>query len=193
MRIVLLGAPGSGKGTQAAILRETLNIPHISTGDLLRQAARDQTEIGKQAESIMAGGNLVPDAMILGLLRERLGLDDIQSGYILDGYPRNLAQARALDELLDELRLPVQEAIQIDVDVDEVVERIAKRAELEGRNDDNAETVRHRLNVYENDTAPVVDFYAQQHKLSQVLGSGSVDDVSERIVAILNADDSDGE
>lgn len=193
MRIVLLGAPGSGKGTQAAILRETLKIPHISTGDLLRQAVRDQTELGKQAESIMADGNLVPDEMILGLLRERLGQDDIQSGYILDGYPRNLAQAHALDELLEELSLPVGDAIQIDVDVDEVVERIARRAELEGRSDDNAETVRHRLNVYENDTAPVIDYYARQHKLSQVLGSGSVEDVSERILALLNADDSDGE
>lgn len=185
MRIVLLGAPGSGKGTQAAILKEKLAIPHISTGDLLRAAVRDGTEIGKQAESIMAGGNLVPDDMILGLLKERLQQDDIGNGYILDGYPRNLAQAEALDKLLDELGLPVQEAIQIDVDTDQVVERIAKRAELEGRADDDVETVRHRMTVYENETAPVIDYYASRELLSQILGTGSIEEVSARLMAVL--------
>ncbi len=185
MRIVLLGAPGSGKGTQAAILREKLAIPHISTGDLLRAAVRDGTEIGKQAESIMAGGNLVPDDMILGLLKERLQQDDIANGYILDGYPRNLAQAEALDQLLDELGLPVQEAIQIDVDTDQVVERIARRAELEGRADDDVETVRHRMTVYENETAPVIDYYANRELLSQILGTGSIEEVSARLLSVL--------
>jgi len=185
MRIVLLGAPGSGKGTQAAILKEELGIPHISTGDLLRGAVKAGTELGKQAEAIMARGDLVSDEIMLGIIRDRLGQDDVGKGFILDGYPRNLAQAEALDKVLTEIEQPVEEAVQIDVDPDEVVARIAKRAAQEGRADDDAAAVRHRLDVYQEQTAPVVDYYAERGKLSQVFGVGTIEEISARILGVL--------
>lgn len=185
MRIVLLGAPGSGKGTQAAILKEKLGIPHISTGDLLRGAVKAGTEMGKQAEAIMARGDLVSDEIMLGIIRDRLGEADVGGGFILDGYPRNLIQAEALDQVLNELEQPVEEAIQIEVDPDDIVARLAKRADLEGRADDDADAVRHRLNVYQQQTAPVVDFYGEQGKLSQVYGVGTIDEISARILGVL--------
>lgn len=186
MRIVLLGAPGSGKGTQAAILSDRLSVPHISTGDLLRSQVKSGTELGQQAKAVMDRGDLVSDDIMLAMLRDRLSRDDTANGFILDGYPRNLEQARALDELLQDLGQPVDEAIQIDIEAEIIIERIAKRAELEGRTDDSEETVRKRLSVYEEVTAPVIDFYARQQKLSQVYGVGSVDEISERILGVLS-------
>ncbi|MDJ0654162.1 MAG: adenylate kinase [Xanthomonadales bacterium] len=188
MRIVLLGAPGSGKGTQAAILRDRLNIPHISTGELLRAAVKAGTELGLKAKAVMEAGELVSDEIVLGMLRERLEQDDARGGFILDGYPRNLAQAEALDGLLSELNQPVEEAIQIEVDVEAVVQRLAKRALEEGRSDDTEETVRKRMGVYEEQTAPVVEFYERQEKLARVYGMGTIDEVSERIIEILSGD-----
>lgn len=188
MRIVLLGAPGSGKGTQAAILTELLEVPHISTGVLLRAAVEAGTELGQKARSIMDRGELVPDDIMLGLIEERLRQPDAQEGFILDGYPRNLSQAGALDALLDRIDKPLDVAIQIDVDTDLVVERIAKRAAQEGRSDDSEETVRKRMDVYEEQTAPVVGFYAEKGLLTRVLGEGSIDEVNQRIMAVLKAE-----
>ena len=185
MRIVLLGAPGSGKGTQATLLKEKLDVPHISTGDLLRAAVKAGTELGLKAKAIMDAGELVSDDLVLGMLRERLTQPDAAGGFILDGYPRNLAQAEALDKLLAELKLPVEEAIQIEIDPELIVQRLAKRAVEEGRSDDSEETVRRRLDIYAEQTAPVVDYYAEQEKLAQVLGVGTIDEVNERIVAVL--------
>lgn len=187
MRIVLLGAPGSGKGTQATILTEALEVPHISTGVLLRAAVEAGSELGRKAKAVMDRGELVSDDIMLGLIEERLGEADAQAGFILDGYPRNLSQASALDELLERLDKPVDIAIQIDVDTDMVVERIAKRAEQEGRSDDSEETVRKRMRVYEEQTAPVVDYYANKGLLSRVLGEGSIEEVNQRIMAALKA------
>lgn len=191
MRIVLMGAPGSGKGTQAALIVKELGLPHISTGDLLRAAVAAGSELGKQAKAVMDRGELVSDDIVLGLLEERLAADDAAGGFILDGFPRNIAQAEALDALLDRLGQPVDEALQIDIDEEQVVKRIAKRAALEGRSDDTEETVRNRLNVYAEQTAPVVDYYAQRGVLSRVLGDGSIEEVFERIRAVLqlHADD----
>ena len=191
MRIVLMGAPGSGKGTQAALIVKELGLPHISTGDLLRGAVAAGSELGKQAKAVMDRGELVSDDIVLGLLEERLAEDDAAGGFILDGFPRNIAQAEALDALLDRLGQPVDEALQIDIDEDQVVTRIAKRAALEGRSDDTEETVRNRLDVYAEQTAPVVDYYAQRGVLSRVLGDGSIEEVFERIRAVLqlHADD----
>jgi adenylate kinase len=186
MRLVLLGAPGSGKGTQAARLREHLQVPHISTGDLLRAAVAAGTPLGLKAKAVMEAGNLVSDDIVLGMLEERLGKDDARAGFVLDGYPRNLAQARALDELLARLKQPVDIAVQLDVDTALLVERIAGRAALEGRADDTPESVRNRLNVYNEQTAPVVDFYRQNGKLACVHGVGSVDEVFNRIVEAIN-------
>jgi adenylate kinase len=191
MRIVLMGAPGSGKGTQAALIVKALDLPHISTGDLLRAAVAAGTELGRQAKAVMDRGELVSDDIVLGLLEERLAQDDAANGFILDGYPRNVAQAEALDTLLERLGQPLDEALQIDVDEEQVVERIAKRAALEGRSDDTEETVRNRLKVYAEQTAPVVDFYARKGVLSRVLGDGSIEEVFERIRGVLqlHADD----
>ena len=190
MRIVLLGAPGSGKGTQAGMLKDRLGIPHVSTGELLRAAVRDGTPLGQQARAIMERGELVPDDVMLGMLRERLGQDDCRGGFILDGYPRNLSQAEALDRLLAELRQPIDEAVQIEVDHDCIIKRLSRRAEEEGRADDTAETVARRLDVYEEQTAPVVRYYADQDKLSQVYGVGTLEEVFERILGVLDASES---
>lgn len=185
MRIVLLGAPGSGKGTQAALLVEELKLPHISTGALLRSAVKAGTKLGIKAKAVLDRGELVSDDIMLGLLEERLSQADTEAGFILDGYPRNLAQARALDELLSRIDQPVDEALQIDVDVEMVIARIAGRAAEEGRSDDTEEVVRNRMKVYSDHTAPVVDYYAQQGLLSRVLGEGTIEEVFQRIKGVL--------
>jgi adenylate kinase len=185
MRIVLLGAPGSGKGTQAALLVEELDQPHISTGELLRSAVKAGSELGLKAKVVMDRGELVSDEIMLGLIEERLSQADMSGGFILDGYPRNIVQAQALDVLLARLEQPVDEALQIDIDVDMVVSRIAKRAAEEGRSDDTEETVRKRMEVYAAQTAPVVDYYGNKGVLSRVLGEGSIEEVFQRIRGIL--------
>lgn len=185
MRIVLLGAPGSGKGTQAALLVEELKLPHISTGALLRSAVKAGTKLGIKAKAVLDRGELVSDDIMLELLEERLSQADSEAGFILDGYPRNLAQARALDELLSRIDQPVDEALQIDVDIEMVIARIAGRAAEEGRSDDTEEVVRNRMKVYSDHTAPVVDYYAQQGLLSRILGEGTIEEVFQRIKGVL--------
>lgn len=185
MRIVLLGAPGSGKGTQAALLKDHFSIPHISTGALLREAVADATPLGLQAKELLDRGELVPDDVMVNLIRERLGQDDVRDGFILDGYPRTLAQAEALDTLLTELGQPVEEAVLIEVDGNQVVERIAKRAAEEGRSDDTEDVVRKRLQIYEEQTAPVAGHYAELGLLTRVLGEGTIEEVLERIKGAL--------
>jgi adenylate kinase len=185
MRIVLLGAPGSGKGTQAKLIIEKLNIPHISTGDLLRGAIAAKTELGLAAKQVMDRGDLVSDDIVLGMLKERLSEAYAQQGFILDGFPRNVQQAEMLEKLLQELGIKLDHALLIEVDPDEVVARIAKRAEIEGRTDDTEDVVRNRLNVYREQTAPVADFYKQQDIVTEVMGTGSIEDVQNRIQAVL--------
>jgi len=185
MRIVLLGAPGSGKGTQAALLVEQLKLPHISTGALLRSAVEAGTELGLKAKIVMDRGEFVSDDIMLKLIEERLSQDDAIPGFILDGYPRNIAQAEELDGLLTRLERPLDEALQIDVDIEKVIERIALRASEEGRSDDSEEVARKRMHVYAEQTAPVVDHYADKGVLSRVLGMGSVEDVFSRIMGVL--------
>ena len=191
MRIILLGAPGSGKGTQAALLVEKFGICHISTGVLLREAVADGTELGQKVKAVMDRGELVSDDLMLGLLEARFRQPDTDNGFILDGYPRNLAQAEALDGLLERLEQPLDDAIEIVVDEEEVVQRIAQRAAEEGRSDDTEEVVRNRMRVYREQTAPVSDFYAKRGLLTQVLGEGSIEEVFDRIVAMLTTDVAD--
>ena len=186
MRIVILGAPGSGKGTQAAMLVEQMGIPHISTGALLRNAAKKGTDLGLQAKAIIDQGELVPDDIMLGIIEERLSRNDVANGFILDGYPRNITQAKSLDAMLKRLEKPVQEAIQIDVDQEQAIQRIAKRAQEEGRSDDTEKTVRNRMRIYAEQTAPVVDYYEKYGILTRVLGDGSKDEILQRILSVLN-------
>ena len=186
MRLVLLGAPGSGKGTQATRLREHLQVPHISTGELLRAAVTAGTALGLQAKKVMESGSLVSDDIVLGMLEERLLQADAGGGFILDGYPRNLAQARALDQLLARIGQPPDLAVQLDVAHELLVARLSGRAHVEGRADDSPEAVRKRLSVYAEQTAPVVDYYRNQGKLACVQGIGSMDEVFTRILEAIS-------
>jgi len=191
MRLVLLGAPGSGKGTQAVRLKQALGVPHISTGDLLRAAVAAGTPLGLQAKTVMERGELVSDDIVLGMLDERLNAGDTGKGFILDGYPRNSAQAWALDGLLQRLGQPVDQAVLLEVDNELLIARIARRAAAEGRSDDTPETVRKRLGVYSEQTAPVIDFYERADKLLRVDGVGEVEQVTRRVLAALGSASAD--
>ena len=186
MRLILLGAPGSGKGTQASRLKDHLQVPHISTGDLLRAEVSAGSELGLAAKEVMARGELVSDEILLGMLKSRLSREDCGNGFILDGYPRNVAQANALGVLLDSIKQPLDAAVQLEVPTEMLVERIAGRAQAEGRADDSPESVRTRLKVCEEQTAPVVDFYRNAGNLSVVDGVGELDDVFTRIIEAID-------
>jgi adenylate kinase len=186
MRLVLLGAPGSGKGTQAAMLKAELKVPHISTGDLLRGAVKAGTPLGLKAKAVMEAGKLVSDDIVLGMLEERITEPDAKSGFILDGYPRNVAQCEALESLLTRIGQPLDIAVKLKVPSELIVERIAGRAAAEGRKDDTPETVRERLRVYAEQTAPVAEHFGAIGRLRIVDGVGDVDAVFKRILAALN-------
>jgi len=215
MRIVLLGAPGSGKGTQAKKLEAEQKIPHISTGDMLRAAVAAGTRFGQQAKSIMDAGDLVSDEIMLGIISERLAESDAADGFILDGFPRTRQQADDLEELLDQLGQPLDAAILMDVDPDILMKRLTGRrtdsrtgkllnvyfssreeldavteagGELIQRDDDKEDTIRQRLSVYKEQTEPVIDFYRKRGKLQTVEAEGSVDEVYGRLVATLGPD-----
>lgn len=186
-RIVLLGAPGAGKGTQAARIIEALDIPHISTGDMLRAAVAAGTEIGLKAKAVMDAGQLVSDEIVIGIARERLSEPDASKGFVLDGFPRTLDQAAALDGILEEIGSPVECCLAITVETEEVVQRLLKRAELEGRADDNEETIRERMRVYDAQTAPLLEYYGEKGIVKEVLGMGSIDSVSVSLMSALEA------
>jgi adenylate kinase len=185
MRLVLLGAPGSGKGTQAARLKADLNVPHISTGDMLRAAVAAGTPLGLKAKAVMDAGQLVSDDILLGMLEERLAQDDARNGFILDGYPRNLAQADALDHLLSRIGQPLDAVVKLEVPSEAIIGRCQIRFQAENRADDNPDTVRKRLGIYAEQTAPVAEFYARRGKLQVVDGVGELDEVTARIKRAL--------
>jgi adenylate kinase len=179
-RILLLGPPGAGKGTQATLLANALHVPHISTGDMLRSAVADGSDLGRRVESIMAAGELVSDDLVVAIVDERLSKDDARCGYLLDGFPRTIGQAEALnDSVVD----AIGTVVLLDAPTEEVVQRLLKRAEDEGRSDDNEETIRRRLEVYDADTAPLVDFYG--NVVLTINGMGTVDEVLSRIMISL--------
>ena len=208
MRIVLLGAPGSGKGTQAKKLMADKHIPQVSTGDMLREAVATGTRFGLKAKAVMEAGNLVPDEVVLGIISERLTRPDAADGFILDGFPRTTQQALDLEELLDQMGTPLDAAVLMDVDFDILMKRLTGRrtcsltgkllnvyfssrqeldactdagGELLQRDDDNEDTIRNRLDVYQKNTEPLIDFYRNRGKLKTIEASGEIDDVYARL------------
>jgi adenylate kinase len=186
MRLIILGPPGAGKGTQAAKVAERYGIPAISTGEIFRANIKGQTDLGRQVEAILAAGNYVPDEVVNAIVADRLTWADAQPGFLLDGYPRTLNQVAALDALLAEHGRALDAVLELTVDVDAVVARLLKRAAVEGRADDNEGTIRNRLAVYTEQTAPLAAVYRDHGVFVQVDGMGEVDDVTDRIVVALD-------
>ena len=186
-RLVLLGPPGAGKGTQAARLAERLGVPAISTGDIFRANIKNGTELGKRVQDVTASGALVPDELTNVLVRDRLAQADAVDGFLLDGYPRNVAQVAALDEMLAAAGQEIDLAIELTVDPQVVVDRLTRRAQIEGRADDTEDVIRHRLGVYAEQTAPISQVYDARGLLAQVDGLGDVDDVTARLLDALSA------
>ena len=212
MRLVLLGAPGAGKGTQAKKLIEKYGMPQISTGDLLRAAVGAGTDLGKEAKAYMDKGELVPDSVVLGMVEERLQQDDCKNGYILDGFPRNTAQAEALDAMLDKLGMSLDAALSVDVPLEDLMKRLTGRrtckdcgqmyniffsapategkcdkcdGELYQRDDDKEETIQKRLEVYTAQTAPLIDYYGSKGIVKSVTGTGNIDEIFANVVTTL--------
>ena len=214
MRIVFLGAPGAGKGTQARLVAERHGIPQVSTGDILRAAVREGTALGQEAKGFMDRGELVPDALMVDLIRARVADADCAAGFILDGFPRTLEQARALDEMLAKVQKPLQHAIDFSVPTEELIRRLTGRrvcrqcgasfhlvsapskqegvcdhcgGELYQRADDNVETVGRRLSVYEAQTAPITEYYRSRGILRQVDGTRSIEEIEAQLEGLLSA------
>ncbi|UCF39793.1 MAG: adenylate kinase [Gemmatimonadota bacterium] len=185
MNIILLGPPGSGKGTQGALLSQRTGLPRVSTGDLLRSAVQRDTPLGREAKQYMDQGLLVPDAVILGLIEEVLALPEAANGIIMDGFPRTVAQAEAVDRLLAERQTAVDRVLSIDVPEEELVRRMTGRARVEGRVDDTPETIRQRLVVYEEQTAPLVAYYNERGLLTGVSGMGRIEEIAERVEEVV--------
>ena len=213
MRLILFGAPGVGKGTQAKLISSKLNIPHISTGDILRQAVKDKTDLGKKAQEIMNKGDLVPDDIMIGIIQERLHKPDCKKGFILDGFPRTVKQAVALDNLLNEMNFKDVRVVNITADDDELVKRISNRRacrecgqifsleEIKDtnkcpncsavdsfylRDDDKEEVVRNRLEVFRKNTEPVLDYYRKQKDIISIDGLGSIEEVNKKVLNKLD-------
>jgi adenylate kinase len=193
MRVVFLGPPGSGKGTQAKLLARRLDVPAISTGDMLRDAVRLGTPLGRRAKGIMDAGELVPDDVVIGLIEERISAPDARGGFLLDGFPRTTEQARALDRLLQGNGASLDAVINLLVPEEVLLSRMVGRASLEGRSDDRPETVRERLRVYRERTEPLVQHYRRAGLLAEVEGDGEIQQVAERIDrALAGAAKADG-
>ena len=187
IRLLLIGAPGAGKGTQAEKLSAAYSIPAISTGDIFRHNVKNETELGKQAKAFMDRGEYVPDSLTNDLVRDRLSQADAKSGFLLDGYPRTAEQVVELDSILESQGNKLDVVVQLTADTDEVVRRLLNRAIEQGRADDTEDVIRRRLEVYEEQTAPLTSVYAERGLLVTVDGLGEVDEVTGRILEALNA------
>ena len=189
MNLILLGPPGCGKGTQAQILQDRFGAVQLSTGEMLREAAKAGTELGKKAEALMNAGKLVPDDLIVSMIAERIADADCANGFILDGFPRTVAQAKALDAMLKEKGLKLDHVIELEVDEGALFARIEGRAAESGgaaRADDNPQTLKKRLAVYRQQTAPILPYYRKTGRLDSVDGMQSIDQVTDQLVAILD-------
>jgi adenylate kinase len=187
MQLLIMGPPGAGKGTQATLIAEHYGIPAISTGDIFRAMKTADTPLARQVREIMESGGYVSDEITNAIVADRLAQRDSQPGFLLDGYPRTLQQVQTLDDFLTETKRPLDAVISLLADTDEVVTRLLRRAEIEGRSDDNEETIRVRLQVYTDQTEPLLDLYRSRGLLVEVNGLGEVAEVSERIFAALDA------
>ena len=186
-RLLLIGPPGAGKGTQAALLSQHFGIPAISTGDIFRYNVKNQTPLGVEAKGFMDRGEYVPDSLTNSLVRDRLSHDDALGGFLLDGYPRTIDQVHELDSILSDAGKRLDVVVQLTADTDELVRRLAHRAEVEGRADDTPDVIRRRLEVYESQTAPLIDVYAARGLVAMIDGLGEIADVTARIVEALDA------
>lgn len=186
LNIIIFGAPGSGKGTQSEKIVEKYALTHISTGEVLRNEIAKQSALGKLADSYMSKGNLVPDEVVINVLKEFITNNADNVGFIFDGFPRTLPQGEALDKMLQKENEDISVVLSLEVDDDELVNRLLKRGEESGRADDTLETIKSRLKVYYNETEPLKDFYSKQGKLAQIQGVGSVEDIFSRIEEVVN-------
>lgn len=186
MELILLGAPGSGKGTQGERLAAHFGIPKLSTGDALRAAVKAGTELGRKAKAVMDAGELVANEIVYGIVEERLSQPDAHNGFILDGFPRNTAQAEVLDQMLVRLgERAIDYAVHLHVTDEEIIKRLLDRAQKEGRADDKEDVIRHRIDVYNAETSPLIEFYKTRGKLVTVPGVGSLDEIFQRILDVL--------
>jgi adenylate kinase len=183
--ILLLGPQGAGKGTQGKLISAEYDIPHIATGDILRRAIAEGTELGRQAEPLLKAGQLVPDTIMIGLIRDRLAREDTERGFVLDGFPRTAVQAEALDDMLSEIDRPLGAVFEFQLPEEMAVERLRRRAQEEGRADDTPEAIRTRLDLYREQTAPLVEYYRARGILVPVHAERSVDEVFDEIQQAL--------
>lgn len=187
IRILLIGPPGAGKGTQAAMLAQHFGIPAISTGDIFRENVRNETPLGLEAKAFMDRGEYVPDSLTNALVRDRLNQEDAVAGFLLDGYPRTIDQVEELDDILEETEKKLDVVVQLTADSEELLRRLSGRAQELGRSDDTPEVIKRRLDVYEEQTAPLIDIYASRSLVAKVNGLGEIADVTNRIIEVLDA------
>jgi len=187
IRILLIGPPGAGKGTQAALLAKHFGIPAISTGDIFRENVRNETPLGLEAKAFMDRGEYVPDSLTNALVRDRLNQDDAAAGFLLDGYPRTIDQVQELDDILEETEVKLDVVVQLTADAEELLRRLSGRAQEQGRSDDTPDVIKRRLDVYEKQTAPLIDIYASRSLVAKVNGLGEIGDVTNRIIEVLDA------
>jgi adenylate kinase len=184
--LVLMGPPGSGKGTQAEVLADRLGIPAISTGDIFRAQVAAGTELGRKAQRYLDAGEYVPDELTNAMVRERLAADDTRPGFLLDGYPRTIEQVKVLDDLLASQHRQLDAVVVLEVDRDELVQRLLKRAQLEHRSDDTEEVIRRRLQIYTDQTLPLIELYCERDLVIPVDGAGEIHEVTQRILALAD-------
>lgn len=187
MQIIFLGPPGAGKGTQAKIFLDRAGIVQISTGDILRAAVAKGTDLGKQAKSFMDKGELVPDSVVIGIIEQRIQEPDCKKGFVLDGFPRTIEQAQALDAILEKLNIGIDHVVNFEVPDDELVKRLLGRAAQEGRSDDNPESIKNRLQIFKDKTQPLISYYEQKKKLRHISGLGTTTEIADKVKAVVGA------